>query len=543
VNNYLPVDEPLGGPDAEPQPVRRELGQFVSLHYVGKALSRRRWIWISMAIAGLLVGMSLHVIVPRKFQAESTLYMYHNPNDDPSHDMANDVALLESNAVAQLVVDEKGLKLGVPAQKFATQYLGVAVTDNVLQITVNAPTAAEAVARDTAIDNQFLKFRASILQSQNTGTNNDLQTEINNYMSVVAGLQKADAAPNVSSATLASNQAEIGNLQNLAQILGTAQQNGDVTTQSEVAQSKVVSAATAITHSALKIFLADSGSGLIGGLAIGLGLIVVLSVVSDRIRLRSEFAAALDAPVELSVGRFRRLRVFQKQRLRRKLGRPGRPVELMARYLRGVVHTGATPKRLAIVSVESLEPSALSLAILAGRLAVFEGKRVMVTDMSPGRILGELLGVSKPETRIVFVKGAWVPVLVSVPPEDDPTVEMPPPELDAEALPGQQWSSPHVVLVLATVDPATGASHLTQMADEAIVVATAGRSNATEIRSTSELIRSAGLKVRSAILVGTDRNDDTLGLVGGSDETGPLPDDFDQLIGTDFISAGATERG
>lgn len=530
MSNYLPVDEPLNA-DAEPQPVRRELGQFVSLHYVGKAISRRRWIWISTAIVGLLVGMSLHVVVPRKFQAQSTLYMFHNPADDPTRDMATDVALLESNAVAQKVVD--ALHLGIPPQKFATQYTGTAATDNILQIAVSAPTAAEAVARATAIDAQFLKFRAQELTAQNNATVNDLQGSITYYDGQIAALQTQNATANANA--IAQDNATV-------QILSTAIQNDDVTTKSIIAGSAVESPATAITHSALKVFLADSASGLIAGLGLGLGAIVILAVASDRIRLRAEFASALDTPVELSVGRFGRCRVMRKQRLRRKLSRPGRPVELIARYLRGVVHTGATPKRLAIVSVDALEPSALSLAILAGRLAVFEGKRVMVTDMSPGRILGELLGVSKPETRIVFVKGAWVPVLVSVPPEDDPTVEMPPPELDAEALPGQQWSSPHVVLILATVDPATGASHLAGVADEAIVVTTAGRTNATAMRSTAELIRSAGVKVRSAILVGTDRNDDTLGLVRENGDAAPLSDGFDDLIESQFISAGVTEH-
>jgi hypothetical protein len=289
--------------------------------------------------------------------------------------------------------------------------------------------------------------------------------------------------------------------------------------------------------------LADSASGLIAGLALGLGAVIVLAIASDRIRQRDEFARALGAPVELSVGRFGRTRALRKRRLRRKLSHPGRPVELMARYLRQVVHSGPSPKRLAVVPIDSLEPSALSLAILAGRLAVFEGKRVMVTDMSPGRVLGELLGVSKPETRIVFVKGAWVPVLVSVPPEDDPSVEMPPPELEAEALPGQQWSSPHVMLSLTTVDPATGAEHLRHVADEAVIVVTAGRANATRVRSTAELLRAAGVKVRSAILVATDRNDDSLGL--RRDDLSAREDDRDieNLTYPEFVSARPAENG
>ena len=54
-----------------------------------------------MAVAGLLVGMSLHEVIPRKYTAQTTLLLVHNPNDDPTRDMATDVALLQSEAVAQ----------------------------------------------------------------------------------------------------------------------------------------------------------------------------------------------------------------------------------------------------------------------------------------------------------------------------------------------------------------------------------------------------------------------------------------------------------
>ena len=186
--------------------------------------------------------------------------------------------------------------------------------------------------------------------------------------------------------------------------------------------SKVIAGATAIVHSALKVLLVDGASGLVAGLALGVGILAIMAIASDKIRQHDEVAEALGAPVELSVGRFGRFRVMRKARLRRRLSRPGRPVELMTRQLRAAVHSGPAPKRLAVVSVDSLEPAALSVAILAGRLAVFEGKRVMVVDLSPGRVLGELLGVSQPETRIMFVKGAWVPMLVAVPRDDDPLV-------------------------------------------------------------------------------------------------------------------------
>ena len=42
MTDYQPVDQPVGGPDAEPQPARRYLGGFVSLHFVIKAIARQK---------------------------------------------------------------------------------------------------------------------------------------------------------------------------------------------------------------------------------------------------------------------------------------------------------------------------------------------------------------------------------------------------------------------------------------------------------------------------------------------------------------------
>ena len=110
MSDYQPVDEPLGGPNAEPQPSRRYMGGFVSLHFVLIAISRRKRIWITLALVGLLVGMSLHVVIPRKYTAQTELLLFHNPNDDPTRDMATDVQLLQSEAVAQKVINELHLQ-------------------------------------------------------------------------------------------------------------------------------------------------------------------------------------------------------------------------------------------------------------------------------------------------------------------------------------------------------------------------------------------------------------------------------------------------
>ena len=68
------------------------------------------------------------------------------------------------------------------------------------------------------------------------------------------------------------------------------------------------------------------------------------------------------------------------------------------------------------------------------------------------------------------------------------------------------------MLVLATLDPMKGADHLRERASDAVVLVTAGHSSATKIEANAIMIRGAGLRLRSAVLIGTDPSDDSLGI-------------------------------
>jgi hypothetical protein len=61
-----------------------------------------------------------------------------------------------------------------------------------------------------------------------------------------------------------------------------------------------------------------------------------------------------------------------------------------------------------------------------------------------------------------------------------------------------------------------GAEYLATWASDAVVVATAGRSSATRIHAIGELIRRSGTQLISAVLVGTDKSDETLGMADAS---------------------------
>jgi hypothetical protein len=74
------------------------------------------------------------------------------------------------------------------------------------------------------------------------------------------------------------------------------------------------------------------------------------------------------------------------------------------------------------------------------------------------------------------------------------------------------------------------------------VVVTAGRSSAAEIRSTGELVRAAGLNLRGGILVGADKNDESVGLFKTGKEAS-VTEGLDVLIESPpFASASAAEH-
>jgi hypothetical protein len=135
--------------------------------------------------------------------------------------------------------------------------------------------------------------------------------------------------------------------------------------------------------------ITDSIAGLIAGLGLGVGIVVVGAVLTDRLRRRDEIAIAIGAPVELSVGRFRCPRFFRKWRLRRRMHNPTGDMEMIERRIRA--HLEAAPaSALAVISIECAAMASVVMAALALSLGQ-EGKNVVVTDLADGRPVQALL--------------------------------------------------------------------------------------------------------------------------------------------------------
>jgi hypothetical protein len=73
--------------------------------------------------------------------------------------------------------------------------------------------------------------------------------------------------------------------------------------------------------------------------------------------------------------------------------------------------------------------------------------------------------------------------------------------------------SADLLLTLVTLDPSVGGEHLPTWAADAVVIVTAGRSTWTKINAVGEMVRLSGTRLVSAVLVGADRTDESLGAV------------------------------
>ncbi len=246
-----------------------------------------------------------------------------------------------------------------------------------------------------------------------------------------------------------------------------------------------------------------------------MGLVVVRSITSDRLRRRDDVTHALGAPVKLSVAAVPLSR-----------WRPGRrglaaadsaAVQRITSYLR-IAEPRAVrgAAALAVISVDDPAVAALSAVSLAVSRAG-EGRKVVVADLASGAPVAKLLNDTAPGVRPVSAGGAQL--ILAVPDRDDlaPVGPVGPAPADAQhseftAAVSNACASADLLLTLVTLDPSVGAEHVATWATSAVAVVTAGRSSWAKIHAAGEMMRLAGLPIASAVLVGADRTDESLGV-------------------------------
>jgi hypothetical protein len=477
------------------------------------AAIRRRWrTWVIIGAVGFLVGAGLHLVIPRKYSATSDLYLAIPAGSNPPEVMADNVALLQTDAVATQAIAAG--RLNVSPRSLLAHTSGLAVSDNIMSITFSASSPSKAVAGARAIDHAFLAVQARELLRQTNGLVLSLQSQISSLNSSIGKLDtQIDAQSNGSASTAAANSTltdlinERGDDQ--SQVSQLQAQVGQALTQAQSsdAVSSVLDPATLVPVSAKKVFLVDGLSGLVAGLAIGLVVVMFGALFSEEVSDRFTVAEALGAPITLSLARYRSPRLMRRRRLAGRLRAPAPAIRMIERRLRAQLES-APGSALAVVTMGAPEPAALGVGALALDLSS-EGRRIVVVDALPNRPLASMLGLSPTSDSMemfsVPMDGPSPLRVLVAPPDPLQMAEKPPPD-DADAL-----------LVLAALDPAFGAEHLAPWVSDAVILLSTKGVTLARMDVGREMLCQAGISLRSVILLGSDPQDESSGVLNPDD--------------------------
>jgi capsular polysaccharide biosynthesis protein len=502
---------------AQEHPAYNVAGAFASLGFIGASIRRTRRFWLTMAAVGVIVGGALFAYFPVSYAASTTILLKNNPGEDAVSAMQTQITMAQSQTVAANTV--KALHLTQSVSSFRAAYVAALVTDQVLSITVTAPTAQGAVDRAREIGNQYLKFRASLLTALQNKQLADYDTQIPaaqarivTLQTKVSQLQSSGADPAQLGAlknALKVAQDQLPTLESTVTGLKAEAQN---TTAAMIYGSQVLNPATLNHHSNLKDLLEYAVSGLIGGLALGLGIVVVRELISDRLRRRDDIAAALGAPVRLSTG------PLKASRLPGEPSRTARERDLrrVAGYLRNAVpHKQRGGATLAVIAVDNLSEIAPAVVAFVESCAK-DGAQVVFADLTNGAVIATMLGGGGAGVRSVRVGG--VQVVVAVPDPDD---VLPSGPMRSSGGTARQFAPPSdsllsacrqadLLITIAELDPALGGDHLATWATDAVALFTGGRTHGGRAYAVGEMLRVAGLHV-TGVLIGADKTDESLG--------------------------------
>lgn len=518
---------------------------LVSLGFIQAAIRRTARIWCTLGLVGLLAGAALFVVRPAGYLAETTLLLSQPPGAAAGW-INDDQVIAQNRVVAARALLRLGLKES-PAS-FVQDYTVVAQFDRLLQITVKAPSQQDALRKADALAAAFLGYQQRLLNQQENLVETALQERVTaarqHLAQINARIAKVQAEPSslqqqqrLHALRTQSRQATSA-LTQLRQTVDASQASAQTATATAVNESMQLGDAALVKQSVKRRLALFMGGGLLAGLAVGLGIVIVTAIVSNRLRRRDDVARTLGAPVRLSV---------RKGRLkRRRLRRRGLAAAQDASVLGIVVHMGTaaapTPGGFASLAVVPVDDVAVDVAaVCLVSLAVSCAKRdlrVVFADLCSGAPGARLLGVADPGVGEVRVGDARL--VVAVPDREDVLLAGPLEvgrySTGSDDRVAAACASAELVLTLATLDPALGGDYLADWASSVVAVVTAGRSTGERIHAVGEMIRLAGIPQVSAVLIGSDKTDESLGDAGsrrarrrnlGADS---LPADADGLL-------------
>ncbi len=502
----------------ENQPTVERGAAFVSLAFINAALKRSAWVCCGVAVIGLFLGYAAYAKYPPAASATTSVLIANNPNLNPADQSATDMALAKSQGVAQAALKQLGLSQSVSS--FLAAYTVTASSDEVLVFQVSGPSSSSAVQRAGAVADAFLQARDTYLESQQQLQLALAQQQLTQAQKKAVSVSRQLAALQAQGGsgpeltTLQTEQATAQNALISAQgELSTVQGTDAATVVAMVKGSQTLNSPAPVKRTFKNSKLFYLVLACIAGLAIGAAIVVIKALVSSRLRNRDDIADAIGAPILLSTGE---VGVNWLPRVGRRRGLRALDGRRVVAHLDHAVEPASSGRSaaLAVVAVDNaaeVAPAVVSLALTwASR-----GKQVVLADLSAGAPAAHQLRVKGPGVHRASARGAEL--VVSVPDRDDPAPVGPRPTPGrpqfgkASDELAKACSSADFLLTLVTLDPLSGSDHLGSWSAEAVAVVSAGQSTSTRIRAVGEMVRLAGTRLVSVVLLRADKSDESLG--------------------------------
>ncbi|GAA4325633.1 Wzz/FepE/Etk N-terminal domain-containing protein [Streptomyces venetus] len=440
------------------------------------AVRRRRRLWCSLALLGLLIGAAVAVLLPPPPTAVTKVLVAHKedqPNDTGTL-IRTDVALLQTTRIAGQAL--RLLKSPQSPADFMRDYRGTGLTNNLLQIDVTGASDAEAVARAEALADAFVadhvrrmretaKAEAEALLEQRDRMRKEL-ADVNE--AIGAGPTQSGPKGSASTESLFARRAE------LTSRIGDFDQRAEEARMGApqlVAGTQIVDAPRAVRHSLPRAAATNAVIGLVLGLVLGLSVAAVGAVVADRPVLRRDIAANLGASVIAELPRA-----------------PRRPAGLWQRR-----RTRAARERLTASLARTVRDSAEPVSLLELGCA----RSTSVIALNVARELAA-------EGPVVVVDGLPGPQLAGHRPKPgDPTVVSGAPAAD---VPRQGHR-----LGVGSVAPGTAWTDLEYLGTRAVLVVRAGHGSAAWLHTVARQLADQHIQVIGVVLIDPDPRDRTDG--------------------------------
>lgn len=277
-------------------------GPLLDLHALVVAVRRRRRLWCSMALLGLLVGVAVAVLLPPPPSAVTKVLVAHQEDqpNDPGTLIRTDVELLRTTRIADKAL--QALKSPDKPEDFMQDYGGIGLTNNLLQINATGDSDAQAVARAKALADAFVADHVKRIQQAADAEAKTLLDQRDRMRDELAQVNKAigEGPPKSgpkASASMESLFARRAELTSRIADFGQRAAEARIGTPQLVAGTQIVDAPRAVRHSLPKTAVTNAAIGLVLGLVLGLAVAAVGTLVADRPLLRREIAANLGASV------------------------------------------------------------------------------------------------------------------------------------------------------------------------------------------------------------------------------------------------------